>query len=100
LLQNRAESSLTLAIKDESLTTESFTGRFSTEAGTFDISGSRNRVDGSRTVAVKSTTGVTFTIPANGSGTPQKIFKDGTETGTITLDTKRIVYADGKFEQF
>jgi hypothetical protein len=100
LLQNRAESSLTLAIKDESLTTESFTGRFSTEAGTFDISGSRNRVDGSRTVTVKSTTGVTFTIPANGSGTPQKIFKDGTETGTITLDTKRIVYADGKFEQF
>lgn len=101
LLEDRPETRLTFRAQNDSFETLAYSGDFFFDGGFgFVIAGNQNDTLGTGATNFTSTTGITFTLPRNTSAIPQKFYKGTLELGNITLQTKRIAYTDGTFEQF
>ncbi len=100
-LKDRPTMSLVLSYKNDSFTTNSMTGNFTWDGGWyFDIVANNNTANNTGSITFSSVSGVSFTLPRNSGAIAQPIYKGGTLMGNFTLNTKRINYIDGSFEQF
>lgn len=100
-LKDRPTMSLVLAYKNDTFTTNSMTGNFTWDGGWyFDISANNNTSNNTGSITFRSVSGVSFTLPKNSGAIAQPIYKGSALMGNFTLNTKRINYVDGSFEQF
>jgi hypothetical protein len=101
LLKNRPEMSLVLDYRNSSYTASSMTGNFTWDGGWgFNIASNNDTANNTGAITFTSVSGVTFTLPKNSGSIKQPIYKNGALMGDFTLNSKRIDYTDGSFEQF
>ena len=100
-LKNRPEMSLVLAYKTTSQFGRTMIGNFTWDGGFgFDIASSENTLSNTGFIRFTSVSGVTFTLPKYSGAIAQPIYKNGVLMGNFTLNSKRINFTDGRFEQF
>ena len=103
MLKDRPDAGLALTVQNTALDKYSMSGTFFWSGKSFNISGTKDdTLNAANPGELKFTNSdaVAFTLPRNGRHSPQDITKGGYKVGIINLDSKRIDYIDGSFEQF
>lgn len=103
MLKDRPDAGLALTVQNTALDKYSMSGTFFWSGKSFNISGTKDDTFNAANpgeLKFTNSDAVAFTLPRNGRHSPQDITKGGYKVGTINLDSKRIDFIDGSFEQF
>jgi hypothetical protein len=101
LVKNRPEMSLVLTLNKASLTSQTLSGTFGWNGKSLTLLAVNDEASSESSFArLSNSDGLQVTFPKGGVNTSQDLYKSGFKVGTVNLNTQRIDYTDGTFEQF
>jgi hypothetical protein len=101
LIKNRPEMSLVLALRKVSVTRQTLDGTFGWNGKSLTLAVDNDEASAVASFArLSNSDGVQVTFPKGGTDSSQDLLKGGVKVGTLNLNSQRIDYTDGTFEQF